>query len=119
MTTPISESVMALLMDTRYMVTSFGGVGTSGKPDEQWFLTLARARDEVKRRLQLLRLDGGARETGRHPGTIEGIWIHEGLKWYVALAIDYSAVPRSDPDFGRSGGCTFYEMRSLTEGKPS
>jgi hypothetical protein len=102
---------------TRYMVASFGGVRTSGRPNEQWFWTLVPARDEIKRRLQVRKLHRRAREGGRDFGTVERTWTHEGLEWRVVFSIDYCAVTRSHMDFNRSGGCTLYELRAETEAK--
>ena len=106
-----------MAIHNRFVVISHGPRGLTGKPNEKWFYTLPDAQDEVRRRLQVRRLNARACVAGRaYPGG--KTWSREGLEWRSIGTIEYRDVPQSHQDFDRSGGCIIHQVRAITEDKP-
>lgn len=95
---------------TKYLVESIGGVGSSGKPDSQWFVLAKDARDEVKRRLGLVRLHEGKRLHAREWLRADLNRTHEGYQWRCVSLTYYERVPPSHPEHGRKGGIRVHAM---------
>jgi hypothetical protein len=106
-----------MAVHNRFVVFSHGPRGLTGKPNEKWFYTLPDAQNEVRRRLQVRRLNSRARVAGRaYP---DGkTWNREDLEWRSIGTIEYRDVPQSNPDFERSGGCIIHQVHAITENKP-
>jgi hypothetical protein len=98
-------------------VISYAAFGLTPKPNEKWFYTLADADNEVRRRIQVRRLNKRARVAERQYWSGR-TWDHDGLKWHSVGATDYRNVPESHPDYKRSGGCKLHEVRAEVEDRP-
>jgi hypothetical protein len=93
-----------------HLVTTYGGLHTSGDPKPVWCSTYRQAADEVKRRLGVRNLHRRARGRRTSFRLDERERVHEGIQWRCEFAEDFSAVPKSHPDYARSGGHTLYSL---------
>jgi hypothetical protein len=101
----------------RFVVLSHGPRGLTGKRNEKWFYTLPEAKDEVRRRLQVTRLNARAR-VARRDVFGDKTWTRDQLEWLTIWTGEFRDVPRSHPDFEQSGGCVIHQVRAITEEKP-
>ena len=96
-----------------FLVISYGGHHATRDPNPVWYSNYRHAKDEVKRRLGVLKLHRGARGIRKEFGPNEPTRSHDGFEWRCLHAEDFSVVPASHPDFRRSGGFRLSWMRRL------
>lgn len=95
---------------TKYLVVTIGGVSTSGKADRRWHDRREDAKADVKRRLQLRRLQEGKRLDATEWPLEERALTHDGFEWRCVAIMHYDRFPPSHPDHRRGGGVRLYSM---------
>lgn len=101
---------------TKYVVASYGAPFGSGVQNEKWLHTREQAESEAKRRLGLVRLNTRARQTvWESTGSGAPTRQHENSTWKCVHVTEYSKVPPSHPEYGRSGGVRIWAMECSPE----
>src|SRR5947207_14084215 len=96
---------MAAYLTTRWLVSSYDALHAARDPRPKWGWTRHEVDAEIKDRLGVDALHSDARLRPDAPTTDIGRRErHDGSEWTCTAVQKYSSVPRSHPDFERTGG---------------